>query len=74
MKPIQLKPGLNAQARDPHQRYPYQRAVEWIEAFRASKARWPTKGNCPASGVEFCAATFCAALKDLKVWEAKDGE
>ena len=59
--------GINTQARDPYQRYPYQKAVAWIEAYRSAKAHWPTKGNCPDT-CEFGCSTFCVALRDLKAW------
>ena len=68
--------GFNYQARDPHYRPPYQKAVEWIEDFRRKRSRWPTRGNCPADGVQFSRSTFCAALKELKEWEGRgtDGQ
>ena len=61
--------GFNYQARDPHYRLPYQKAVEWIEDFRGKRNRWPTKGSFPEGHMDFSLTTFKAALHDLKVWE-----
>ena len=68
--------GFNPNARSPFRLSCYQAATVWISDFRAKWGRWPTRGNCPADGVQFSRSTFCAALKELKEWEGRntDGE
>ena len=70
------RPGFNPTGFNPHARFPfrlssYQAATVWISDFRAKWGRWPTRGNCPEDGVQFCRSTFCAALKELKEWEGR---
>ena len=61
--------GFNPHARNPFRLSSYQAATVWIGDFRAKWGRWPTRGNCPAEGVEFSPTTFGRALCDLKDWE-----
>ena len=67
---------FNPNARFPFRLSCYQAATVWIIDFRAKWGRWPTRGNCPADGVQFSRSTFCAALKELKEWEGRgtDGQ
>ena len=58
--------GFNPNARFPFRLSCYQAATVWIIDFRAKWGRWPTRGNCPAEGVEFSPTTFGRALCDLK--------
>ena len=62
---------FNPNARFPFRLSCYQTATVWIIDFRAKWGRWPTRGVCPADGVQFSRSTFCAALKELKEWEGK---
>ena len=67
-------PGFNPHARNPFRLSSYQAATVWIGDFRAKWGRWPTRGNCPAEGVEFAQRTFCRVLADLKQWEARQSD
>ena len=63
--------GFNFNARFPFRLSSYQAATVWIQDFWEKRGHWPTRGNCPADGVQFSRSTFCAALKGLKEWEER---